>query len=100
MQCGRPRFDRWVGNIPWRREWQPTPVFLPGEVHGQMSLAGYSPWCRKNLDMTQHKRRLPEHASLLATHALESCPYSENFEPSFPSHPELCLRKQQDTFQA
>ena len=33
-----------VGKIPWRREWQPTPVFLPGESHGQRSLAGYSPW--------------------------------------------------------
>ena len=31
--------------IPWRREWLPTPVFLPGELHGQRSLAGYSPWC-------------------------------------------------------
>ena len=34
----------WVGKIPWRREWQPTPVFLPGESHGWRSLAGYSPW--------------------------------------------------------
>ena len=33
----------WVGKIPWRRKWQPTPVFLPGESHGQRSLAGYSP---------------------------------------------------------
>ena len=33
----------WVGKIPWRRAWQPTPVFLPGESHGQWSLAGYSP---------------------------------------------------------
>ena len=32
----------WVGTIPWRRAWQPTPVFLPGESHGQRSLAGYS----------------------------------------------------------
>ena len=32
----------WVGKIPWRREWQPTPVFLPGEFQGQRSLAGYS----------------------------------------------------------
>ena len=32
-----------VGEIPWRRAWQPTPVFLPGEVHGQRSLEGYSP---------------------------------------------------------
>ena len=37
------RFDPWVGKIPWRRAGQPTPVFLPGESHGQRSLAGYSP---------------------------------------------------------
>ena len=36
--------DPWVGKIPWRRKWQPTPVFLPGESHGQRSLAGYGPW--------------------------------------------------------
>ena len=43
-QCGRHRkhgFDPWVGKIPWRRAWQLTPVFLPGESHGQRSLAGY-----------------------------------------------------------
>ena len=34
----------WVGRIPWRREWQPTLVCLPGEFHGQRSLVGYSPW--------------------------------------------------------
>ena len=34
----------WVGKIPWRRKWHPTPVFLPGKSHGQRSLAGYSPW--------------------------------------------------------
>ena len=43
-ECG---FDPWVGKIPWRRKWQPTPVFLPGESHGQRSLAGYSPWDHK-----------------------------------------------------
>ena len=39
--------------IPWRRKWQPTPVFLPGELHGQRSLAGYSPWGHKDSDMTE-----------------------------------------------
>ena len=39
MRCG---LDSWVGKIPWRRAWQPTPVFLPGEFHGQKSLVGYS----------------------------------------------------------
>ena len=36
-------FDRWIGKIPWRSALQPTPVFLPGEFHGQRSLAGYGP---------------------------------------------------------
>ena len=40
LQCRRPRFKPWVGRIPWRREWQPTPIFLPGEIHGQRSLLG------------------------------------------------------------
>ena len=39
--------DLWVGKLPWRRAWQPTPVFLPGESHGPRSLVGYSPWSRK-----------------------------------------------------
>ena len=43
LQCRRPRFDSWVRKIPWRRKWQPTPVSLPRESHGQRSLAGYSP---------------------------------------------------------
>ena len=37
------RFNPWVGKMPWKREWLPTPVFLPGESHGQSSLVGYSP---------------------------------------------------------
>ena len=36
--------DPWAGNIPWKKAWQPTSVFLPGESHGQKSLVGYSPW--------------------------------------------------------
>ena len=46
------RFDPQVGKIPGRREWLPTPVFLPGQSHGQGSLAGYSPWGHRELDMT------------------------------------------------
>ena len=47
-------FDPWVGKIPWRRKWQPTPVFLPGKSHGQRNLTGYSPWGHKESDMTEH----------------------------------------------
>ena len=43
----------WVGKIPQRRAWQPTPVFLPGESHGQRSLAGYSQWDHKESDTTE-----------------------------------------------
>ena len=43
----RHRFDPWVGMIPWRRKWQPTPVSLPGKSHGQRSLVGYGPWGRR-----------------------------------------------------
>ena len=52
-QCRRLGFNPWVGKIPWRRKWQPTPGFLPGESHGHRSLVGYSPWGHKELDMTE-----------------------------------------------
>ena len=48
-QCGRPEFDPWVGKFPWKRKWQPTPVFLPGESQGWSSLVGCSSWGRKEL---------------------------------------------------
>ena len=54
-QCGRPGFDPWIGKIPWRRAWQPTPVFLPGESPGtEEPGGGYSPWGPKELDTTEH----------------------------------------------
>ena len=52
-RCRRQGFHPWVTEIPWRRKWQPTPVFLPGESHGRRSVVGYSPWGRKQLDMTK-----------------------------------------------
>ena len=75
LQYGRPGFNSWVGEIPWRRQWQPTPVplpgkshgrgilagykwhptpvLLPGKSHGWRSLVGYSPWGHKELGMTE-----------------------------------------------
>ena len=50
LQCRRPRFDPWVGKIPWRRKLQPTQVLLPGESHGLRSLLGYS-----KLDTTERQ---------------------------------------------
>ena len=50
---GRLQFDPWLKKIPRRKKWQPTPVFLPGEFHGEWSLAGYSPWGHKESDMIE-----------------------------------------------
>ena len=61
LQMVKNLFDPWVQKIPQRRKWQPTPVFLPGESHGQRSLVGYSPQGRKESDMTE---RLHFHFSL------------------------------------
>ena len=51
--AGDPGSIPWVRKIPWRREWQPTPVFLPGEFRGQRSLRGYSPLGHKDVDRTE-----------------------------------------------
>ena len=53
--AGGTGFDTWVGKIPWRRKWQPTPVFLPGKSHGQSTLVSYSLKGRKESDVTEHK---------------------------------------------
>jgi len=53
LACGRPWFNPWVRKIPWRSEWLPTPVFLPGKFHGQESLVDYSPWGHKESDRTE-----------------------------------------------
>ena len=58
-QCKRSRFNPWVGKIPQRRKWQPTPVFLPGKSHGQRNLVGYSLWDCKELDMTERLNNIP-----------------------------------------
>ena len=49
----RQGFDLWVGKVPWRKKWQPTPVFLPGKFHGHRSLTGYSPRVAES-DMMKH----------------------------------------------
>ena len=66
-QCRRHQrrgFYPWVGKAPWRRAWQPTLVFLPGESHGQRSLVGYSPQGCNELDMTEVTQYAHMHASM------------------------------------
>ena len=50
-------FNPCVGKTPWRRKWQPTPVLLPGNLHGQRSLVGYSPWGGKESDTTKEEQQ-------------------------------------------
>ena len=52
-------FNPWVGKIPWRRKWQPTPVLLPGKFHGWRSLVDYSPRDRKELDTAEQLHFTP-----------------------------------------
>ena len=71
-QCRGPNrcwFDPWVGKIPWRRAWQPTPVFLTGECHGQSSLVGYIVHPGAESDMTEET----EHCAQLESQAGQSC---------------------------
>ena len=63
----------WVGKIPWRRAKQHTPVFLPGECHGQRSLEGYSPWGRKQSDTIQATS--PTHMHVFHTKILIVFPF-------------------------
>ena len=62
LQWRRPRFNPWVGKIPWRREWLPSPVFLHKEPHGQRSLVGYSSWGRKESDVTEQLTHTHTHS--------------------------------------
>ena len=64
MRCG---FDPWVRKMPWRRKWQPTPVFLSAESHGERSLAGYGPWGHKKVGYDQA-------TAAAAAKSLQSCP--------------------------
>ena len=68
-RCKRCGFDHWVGMIPWRREWQPPPLCLPGKFHGQKSLVGYSPGGCKESDMTE----VTEHTLLLLKYSSNIC---------------------------
>ena len=79
-QCKRHKrqvFNPWIGTIPCRRAWQPTPVFLLGESHGQKSLAGYSPQGHKESGISE----MTEHVHILKTY----------LSPQFKCRSSACL---------
>ena len=69
----RYEFSPWVGKILWRRKRQPTPVFLPRKFHGQRTLAGYSPWGRKESDVTERAQAIYS-VILACCERLTACP--------------------------
>ena len=70
-----------VRKIPWRRKWQPTPVFLSGKPHEQRSLARCSPWGHKESDMTEQ---------LIDTHPFLSSYLSATLKPKYSRTPRIC----------
>ena len=70
-QCRRLGFDPWVREIPWRKKWQPTLVFLSGEFHGQRSLVGYNPWGHKESDKESEQQN-NNHQSVQFSHSVVS----------------------------
>ena len=80
-RCKRCRFDPWIRKISWRRAWQPTLVFLPGEPHGPRGLVGYSPWDHRESDVTRwpthtHTHEfttVSNHLSCIHAELLQSC---------------------------
>ena len=89
----RHRFNPWVRKIPWRRKWQPTPIFLPGESRGQRSLVGYSPCGHKESDMNEQLSTIevlilafsrPKHflGSLRFDSWVEKIPWRRKWQPT------------------
>ena len=82
-QCRRRGLDPWVRKIPWRRKWQPTPLFLCGKSHAQRALEGYSPWDRKRVrhNLATKQQRTTSTSKILT---LKNHPSDLNVYP-FPS---------------
>ena len=88
-RCG---FDPWVEKIPWRRKWQPTPVFLPGKSHGQRRLASYRQWGHKESDTTE--QLTPQWEIPNANPAMVIFPPAKTWQPSLSSPSQVYNTKQ------
>ena len=90
----RERFDLWVRKIPWSREWQPPPVFLPGEFNRQRNLAGFSPWGCQESDTTE--RLTLSYFQFFYIASFAHLPAGGNLALLFVSYHVLSLVTQQD----
>ena len=89
--CRKPRFNPWVGKIPWRRAWYPTPMFLPEESHGQRNLVGYSPRGHKELDTTKRLTLTHAYLGMCVEHTKGVMCFREPWKRKQQS---ICLSKQ------
>ena len=90
----RHRFNPWVRKIPWRRKWQPSPVFSPGKFHGQRSLVISSPYCKES-DTTEHTwagQTWPVNQNLHLNKVSRRLLCTLNFEKRCPKGPNQLLR--------
>ena len=85
-QFRRRGFDPWVGEIPWRRKWQPTPALLLEKFKGQRSLAGYSPWCHKESDWTE-QLSMHVHWRFFVILGFYPCPLQTRYSEQYCSLP-------------
>ena len=93
-QCRRHEFSPWVGKIPWWRQWQPTPVFLPGKSHGQRGLVGYSPWGCNSCTWLSNSAHTQESEIKLGGHfLLWLYNYSKPKRVTFPNPKETIFSK-------
>ena len=98
-QCRRRKFNPWVGKMPWRRKWQPTPVFLPGKSHGQRSLVGDSPQgCKRVEHNSATKQRKYSHTLVISWFKKAPQHYAST-PPTLPTHiRKFILKKKMITF--
>ena len=93
LQRGKPNsirgFNSWVGKIPWRVKWQPTPVFLLGESHGWRSLVGYGPRGCKASDTTERLQFHFHFTTLVVQLCLTLCDPMNCSTPGLPVHHQL-----------
>ena len=92
-RCKRHGFDSWIGKIPWRRKWQPSPVFLCGKFCAEWSLVGYSPWSHKRvghgLATKEQQQKITVQFSSVALLSLTLCDPMDCSMPGFPVHHQL-----------
>ena len=101
LQGRRPRFSPWVGKMPWRREWQPTPVSLPREFQGLRGLASYSPWGHKESDATESlcthhsgQHGNTDNTSIIAQNPPAKTPMKNSNRPPEPGEDEVQTHEQ------